>query len=645
MYYQYLNSNRYKLTKFVFCVFVIIGILNLNFGFSFVTYADEEPVPVEEAPVVDVVEAPLQESVSTPEAPVENTEETISGDSSANTGDALSESIILNEQNTNVIDTNTSTSTASTTSTTTDLTISGENIATTSNVVIGEASTGSNIASSTATTTISTGDAIATADIINEVNTTIVNSEGDIVAGSGFLGEFSLDLRNGLENQGGTGCGSCVASVSIENQNTATVTSEVYLVASTGNNTSSGSNSVVNTGDAYAGTNVVNIINTNIIDSNYLLFVFNNFGNWSGDFVLPNGDFFSNFFRMLNQGTCNNCAGETNIKNTNEATVTNSLNTVSDSGNNSVIGGDAYLSTGDALSSSNVYNEVNTNVYNDSSFYLVIKIVGDWVGNIFNLPENIGWQNTEDGIILYDKSHNPFEQLEQNLNQNALSAENSNSAFIENNIDLEASTGENSLTGDISSLNTGNAFSGANLVNIVNTNIVSSNWIRALVNVFGNWSGNISFGQPDLWVGTVLNTEGEIGPASLIKFKTTIKNNGDAPASQIRLIISSDSENLRFSDNLEKILEVGNLLPGEVREIEYDGLVNPLLQFGNSNINNSASLSLFESDANISDNSDTLRILAINRNEPTVILPYKERGRQNYLYYYCQIEVKDLRGH
>lgn len=645
MYSEYLNSNRYRITKFAFCIFVIVGILNLNLGKGLTTFAEESAPPATpaEAPVEVVAsQSSNTEVVTTEEAPEANSEQTIpntddsslSGDASITTGDATSNTTVENSQNTNEVKALGTTTDPvieevsgeilDQATTTTDIVVSGENSATTTNQVVGSANTGSNLATSTATSTIVTGDAVSVANVVNEVNTNIINSEGDIFAGNGSLGDSSLDLRVGATSGSSSGCNSCVRDVSIESENVATVTNNVYLAAFTGNNVSSSSNSTISTGDAVAALNVVNVVNTNIVDSNYLLFVFNNIGDWSGDLILPNGEFFANFFRAFNS-SCTECFSKVGINNSNSAGVLNLLDVDAKSGENNALGQNVELSTGNAVSVSNVINQVNENVYNDSSFFLVIKVVGNWAGKVFNLPENIGWQQSEDGIILYDKSQNPFINQDNVLSNNALSVENTNSAYVENNIKLEANTGENNSIGDASYLKTGNAFTGSNLVNIVNTNIISSNWIRAMVNIFGDWDGNISFGQPDLWIGTILSADGELGPASTAKFKTTIKNNGDALATKIKLNIFSDSESLKFDGEMQKILDVGDLLPGETKEVEYSGYISPFIGFGSSNINTLSSLSLYETDANTSDNTDNLTILAVNSNGPTVRLPYNSR--------------------
>jgi hypothetical protein len=186
------------------------------------------------------------------------------------TGDATASTTVSNEMNTNVTDpdapgeTNSSTITASTTN---------------------EADLGS-IASSTATTgdnnaeggeglaTVVTGVAIATANVINLVNTNIFNSVGLIVFlnqlfGGGFdfrnldlsyfFSDPSVETSGCASNPGGcTGEGDCTlltclnsSSLNVINTNTATVTNSVIVRASTGQNVASSSG---DGGDVQAGT-------------------------------------------------------------------------------------------------------------------------------------------------------------------------------------------------------------------------------------------------------------------------------------------------------------------------------------------------------------------------------------------------------
>src|SRR3989344_167755 len=89
MYFHSLNFNRYKITKVAFSVFLVIGILNWAFMPGLLTYAEEE-VPAIEIAVVETPSAP--EVVVPSEVVIE-------------TGDAVSQSEIQNDANTQEITT------------------------------------------------------------------------------------------------------------------------------------------------------------------------------------------------------------------------------------------------------------------------------------------------------------------------------------------------------------------------------------------------------------------------------------------------------------------------------------------------------------------------------------------------------------
>ncbi|KKQ77538.1 MAG: hypothetical protein A3A96_02415 [Candidatus Zambryskibacteria bacterium RIFCSPLOWO2_01_FULL_39_39] len=610
MYFHSLNFNRYKITKVAFSVFLVIGILNWAFMPGLLTYAEEE-VPAIEIAVVETPSAP--EVVVPSEVVIE-------------TGDAVSQSEIQNDANTQEITTEAQNSgqiapqsSENNEVSTSVLNIEGQNEAEVQNTATTTAETGSNNAEGVATTTITTGDAVGNVDVVNLVNTNIVDSSGSIIAGGASLGGSSLDLRaNFASTTASTTCPLCLSDISIENQNNATVTNNIIVSAETGdNNASSTGAGIIRTGDAFAGANVVNIINSNIVKSNYMLLVFNNFGDWSGDLVFPNSDFFANLFSNFSSG-CITCSGDTYLSNSNNANVSNTVNTSAESGDNTASGEGTSINSGEALASSNVYNQVNTNVYNSASFYLLIKVFGDWGGNIFNLPEGIVWRETPKGIVLYNEADgNPLEsEMQPLVGGGETSIQNTNSADVVNNINVSATTGNNNALGDDVSIQTGNAYAGSNQVNIVNTNVVSSNWTRVLVNIFGNWQGNISFGEPDLWIGTVAESSGTLVPGSSVKFTTTIKNNGDATASGIKVLAEPEFPYLDIDGNNEWILSP--LLAGESTEISYSGSISRSMPLGAIPIQNTVSVSSFETDGNMEDNTDVIDLVAYNYSGPRV---------------------------
>ena len=548
MYFLSLSFNRYKITRFIFSIFLIIGILNWTLAPQLVIFAEEE------------VSVPLETSVEVPtETPTEDSAETPIQDPAQT--DTLADTPVE----------------------------------------------------------VNTGDAVASSDTINQANTNEINSEGGVVVVGDSLGDSSLDLREDapIFTTASSTCDNCINNTGIENQNTATVTNEIIVSADSGDNTaSSTATSTIITGDAYAGANVVNVVNTNIVDSRYMLLVFNNFGDWQGDLVFPNIDFFANFLSLFNPNC--GCALDVNISNSNTGSVNNNINTSADSGNN-IVNGNSSINTGDALVSSNTYNLVNTNIYNNSSFYLLVKIFGNWSGNIFNLPPGIAWQNTPEGIVLYSEDNDPFTRSSTLGNLNASST---NSANVTNNLTLNASTGNNNATGTNTLIQTGNAYAGANIANIVNTNIISSNWMTALVNIFGNWSGNISFGQPDLWIGTVASVDGKVEAGSSVTFTTTIKNNGDAMASNINILSMLQSSYFRFAQSysVSNLHHIDSLSPGESIQFSYGGMTERYIPDGIPPVVIDTNVSSFETDGNMKDNTDRISF-AISNNPGSIILP------------------------
>ena len=481
------------------------------------------------------------------------------------------------------------------------------------------AATGENNASSTGETLITTGDAYASANVVSVVNLNLVESDGFLYLLNNFLqslGHIDLRLFTSSETPPDNPCGTptcddLASTLDVETQNEATISNVVIARSSTGSNFAAGGNALINTGNAYAGANVVNIANTNIINSNYLLFAFNNFGGWDGDLIFPNSDFFSSFF------TSSFLGGGANVSNTNSANIENEVETSAETGGNETEGDGSLIETGNALAGSNVTNVVNTNLFNSPTFFVVFRIFGNWNGSVFNAPEGISWAETPSGLELFSSDE---AGEDEGVSGGGIAVETNNTANIRNNVKVFALTGENKATsanGD-ASIDTGNAYAGANVLNIANTNVVSSNWIIALINIFGDWSGNISFGQPDIWVATQVEAPETLSPGSEAIFHTTVANRGDARASNVRFSGNFDPESIGFQDmNYGETYSwnIGTLAPGEIKEFSYNARVNDDLPYGDTLIDHTFEVSANETDANLTDNSDSVSLL-VHRSRP-----------------------------
>ncbi len=464
------------------------------------------------------------------------------------TGDATASTSVdnqLNHNQTNPDSPGETNSSAIAASTTNDGTLTSQSTTT--------ASSGENTAEGDmGIATIVTGTAEATANVINVVNTNIFNSTGLII----FLNQLfggGLDLRDfdlSYFFDGGAGASpdtdasgerqctllSCLNSSSmvVEDTNAATVTNEVVVRAATGDNeaTSVGpspaADAFIRTGDAYAAANVINLVNTNIINSSYLFLSFNNFGDLHEDIILPNQEFFT---RLLASGgsapELNSSSYDVDTTNTVDVIGTTTVQaTTGDNLASSTGEGSGVVVTGDAYSAATAYTDANSTYFGGTSVFFLFRIAGAWAGEVVGLPDGLSWtrefetyptgQGVSTSTLLLittaDTSSVPPQSPRANCdddagpvnncyNSSSFAASSTNTALVENLVDVSASTGGNqALTASgTAEIITGKAYAAANIVNLINTNIVGRNWMMAMFNVFGDFDGDISFGdKPNL---------------------------------------------------------------------------------------------------------------------------------------------------
>ncbi|PIR38220.1 MAG: hypothetical protein COV34_01235 [Candidatus Zambryskibacteria bacterium CG10_big_fil_rev_8_21_14_0_10_42_12] len=493
------------------------------------------------------------------------------------------------------------------------------------------AQTGENTATSTGTTTIETGDAYANVNILNIANTNIIDSYGFMLLLNSFMGDIgTIDFRDFIapllfNNNQQSSCGTGVCggddTLDISGTSTTTINNAVIVRSQTGGNSASGGDASIQTGDAYAGANVVNIANTNIVDSNYMLLALNNFGDWSGDLVLPGKDFFINM--LYGMGTTG--AGTVTVNTENNANIENGVSTVADTGGNTATSTEsgANIETGNATAQTNVTNVVNQNFFNQDSLFIIFKVHGTWSGNVFGLPPGLSWRETPHGIEVFGSGQTQTGSSGTGLNN--LSINQQNNADIKNNVELYALTGENEAGGGNTSIQTGNAYAGANVVNMANTNIIGRNWILAIVNIFGDWNGNLAFGRPDLWIGGKIepvNPMSPIGPGSELRYKVVVVNRGDSDATDVVLKHRFDVPFVSFVDtsNPQKVNErdtlwnIGTIAVGEHVEITLPAVVKSAREIvsGTTRIESMFEVTSFETDADSGDNKEHLSVVIDN---------------------------------
>ncbi|MFZ5559879.1 MAG: hypothetical protein ACOZAL_03770 [Patescibacteria group bacterium] len=317
---------------------------------------------------------------------------------------------------------------------------------------------------------IETGDAEAVVEVENTVNTNVVNGEENIT---------------GIENDVSEECDTCqeqVDSISEEviNDNQAEVENNIEQEGLTGENqigteeTPNLENSIIRTGNINIFVGLINTVNTNIIGSTLSQILFNIFKNLEGDIDL------SDEIASPSENECleNICY---DVADSNEGEIDNEVVIEGSSGDNSINteNGDAMIETGNINAAVSIFNTLNTNILGSNWIRLIINIFGNWVGD----------------LVLPGK-----EAMEEFMEHQSPVCEgpcdgtnivNSNEGEIENEVLINADTGQNAASGDSAEINTGNANVGANILNLANSNITNSNLFFIAINNFGSWQGNI----------------------------------------------------------------------------------------------------------------------------------------------------------
>ncbi len=458
---------------------------------------------------------------------------------------------------------------------------------------------------------IESGTAVALANILNIVNTNLVNSSGnalmlnyvDPVTGT-------IDLRAlGSASSTGAACAlfACAGTdgVSVNLEGEGDIHNAVVLNATSGGNLiENAGDAVIATGDAYAGLNLINLANTNIVDSDYLLVTMNAFQGVDGDIVFPS---LSNFLSSL----ANNLAPGV-FTSAGSADIQNDVNADAESGGNEVSGtASSTVQTGESASRGSVFNQINTDMLGGSTVSILFRVQGDWAGEVFGAPEGLQWTHGPDGTIaLFDAGGSG------SGTQSMTQVSASSTANIDNQVDVLALTGQNKVDAAHSTLiTTGDALASANVMNIANTNVVGKNWIMAIINIFGDFTGNIAFGRPDLWVGEQVSVPSDVGDGDTVTYTYTVINNGDSPATDVTLIDDYDQDHIRVGDSSSAhaadsdgntVWELGTIPPGGAVEVSYEGTVFDAPP--GTDITNTVTVTEHETDANDDDNTDTATV-------------------------------------
>lgn len=331
---------------------------------------------------------------------------------------------------------------------------------------------------------ISTGNAVSVATATNNVNSTSINSQTLFQTINIFATDGTIDLSTPFEIANNViakdGNVDPVVNVRVTGvHNYAYLSNDIVSIANTGANNTSGpglTEAQIGTGNAISLVSLLNKVNFTLVGSTLHVVTINIFGHLNGNIILPD---------IQKLSGCNTCGMSIDINNT--ANVKNTVDSHAITGENTITSGTGTITTGDAQSTVNLTNIINTNIIGMSIAQLYINTFGAWTGNFLGWGDFLA-QNGGGSLVFSNISPNaagsggcPSCTGDVSIN---------NSATVDNNISSRANTGGNSVQGN-GNITTGNAYSVVQLANFVNTNFINSLGFFGFINIFGDWSGDV----------------------------------------------------------------------------------------------------------------------------------------------------------
>ncbi len=521
--------------------------------------------------------------------------------------------------------------------------------------------------------TLTTGDAESSATIATILNTNVVGLHVQPIvhnlftpltsnlnlSGIDACQDFNQEDAGDIEFNENTGNNvqllineEITQNVGVYANNDATINNTIDLTSNTGSNTATdniGMGVLVQTGNATSTTDVSNIANTNLIGNCGLFAVVNIFDGGSGSLILPyEKGYIGDEVSDSQSSTTVNSGNDVDVTNTktlntlidvttsNEAQITTEVNSNTNTGDNTIedtinFGLPLMIDSGDNNSTINQIDMANMSFVDNNFLYLRVNHFGNFKGSV------IGWDGeiyeTEDYFILYSSapqapqlslsgdsdtlisSGDDVSSSDSATFDSLLDVETTNKATITNDILLDAQTGDNSAGKFNSQINTGDASTIANILNLANTNIIGSNWYVAFINIFDDFFGDIIFPRPDLTIVKTVNTS-ESRHGDELHYTIYYANGGQVRAKDVIItdtlpqgveVVSSASP---FSKNGTTLkFSIGEIVPNQTGSISVTVRVD-----GNapSSITNTATIKTSTHEPSLDNNTSSVTTTIIS---------------------------------
>jgi hypothetical protein len=392
---------------------------------------------------------------------------------------------------------------------------------------------------------ITTGNAgIGVTQVKNDNTTTVGGTAGLQVNGHNgdHNGDLTLGFGSGTANLAGEGGPTSVRatndttgadstnSVAVntttetinEIQNDGRISNLLDLAAITGQNeagqNTGGAN--ITTGNADVAATLVNLLNTTVINGNLWVSVADIFGDLNGNIVLPN---LSALAAALGAGLAVDATNETtgedstnainvDVNQSEETTVNNdaaintTVNARAITGQNDTLEntGGGLIDTGEASVSASSISLANTTIEGGNWGLVIVNALNRWLGFLVGDNGEVRALSQEETIREIEARNSNTgsdsdNTIDVGVNDSTTTRVN-NDAQIDNTINADAITGQNQAnqnTGQ-AQITTGNANVEATAVNVANTTVKDGSLFIAVVNVLGDWFGDLLYGGSSL---------------------------------------------------------------------------------------------------------------------------------------------------
>ncbi len=191
------------------------------------------------------------------------------------------------------------------------------------------------------------------------------------------------------------------------------------------------------------------------------------------------------------------------LENNNEADIQNNVQISSNTGNNSTNfnTGGGQVETGTTESQINIQTLANQAIISGGNlFYFLINVLGTWTGANLLSSTSSTLDSTADLSVGNENTGLNSTNTANIKSTDDLKITNNNQASLENNLNLSANTGNNQASYNTGNgiIKTGNTNIIASILNFVNLSLVTDKAIFLVVNVFGDWNGNINVQETEI---------------------------------------------------------------------------------------------------------------------------------------------------